>query len=238
MTVHAHSHIGIDRRNGSLDRRRPCDFPTTTLRIVPKNEIDDEQHVTCIGEFGDVDGLVVALLQHDPYTRMHVLHVNRLAAAWLEVLGWDSHTARTFLQAALLHDAGKIVVREEIILAPRSLTPEEYAEVKRHVEFGVRLLTPYPRLRRVRNVVAQHHEWFDGTGYPHGLAGDALDTVSRALSVLDAFSAMTIDRPYHRGISDEQALMELERCAGTQFDPQFVESFTAFRRSALGRGVA
>jgi HD-GYP domain-containing protein (c-di-GMP phosphodiesterase class II) len=238
VTIPAQLHSGSERRFGPLDRRRGDEYETTTFRIIAKSDHEQEVQVECIGDFTEVDGLVIALLQHDVFTRMHVLHVNRLAAAWSQVLGFDSYTTRTFLQGALLHDAGKIVIRDDLLMAARSLRPEEYVEVKRHVEFGTRLLAPYARLRRVRTLVEQHHEWYDGSGYPNGLAGDEIDEAARALSVIDAYSAMTVDRPYHRGVTDSDALEELERFAGTQFDPVFVHSFLKFRRSAIGRGIA
>ncbi|TAM73291.1 HD domain-containing protein [bacterium] len=219
-------HLGIERRMPrGVDRRVVRTYPTTTLRIAPKADDETPLEITCLGDVADLDGLVITVLQHDAFTRMHLVHVNRLAAGWLPHLGFTSEEERVFIQAALLHDAGKIIVDERLILAERELTPEEHEVVRKHVEYGVRLLLPYPRLQRTREIVAQHHEWFDGNGYPAGLSGESINPLARALSVADAFSAMTLDRSYHRGVSREDALVELTRCAGTQFDPVYVKSF-------------
>ena len=184
------------------------------------------------GSFGTVDPLVECVLLHDPYTRMHLLHVNHLAQRWAPQLGLDRTRHETFVRAALLHDIGKMLVPQAILLKPAKLEPGEYAAIQRHAEYGRALLCGYDGFGDVARVIGQHHERWDGGGYPHGVRGPRIDRLARAISVIDAFSAMTLDRPYHRGVAPPDALEELERCSGTQFEPQMVRSFVELTRAA------
>jgi HD-GYP domain-containing protein (c-di-GMP phosphodiesterase class II) len=102
--------------------------------------------------------------------------------------------------------------------------------MQRHAEYGRTILSSYAEFADVAKIVGQHHERWDGRGYPSGIPGPTVHPLARAVSVIDAFSAMTLDRPYHRAISETDALRELERCSGTQFEPAMVESFCAMRR--------
>jgi HD-GYP domain-containing protein (c-di-GMP phosphodiesterase class II) len=119
-------------------------------------------------------------------------------------------------------------------MRPGRLTSEEYEDVKRHAAHGWQILKGYGAYEEVAEIVGQHHERWDGTGYPSGLAGSAIHPLARAVAVLDAFSAMTLDRPYHRGITEDAALAELARCSGSQFDPHYVERFVRWRESGVG----
>jgi len=184
------------------------------------------------GSFGDVEPLVEAALVRDPYTRLHLLHVNHIAQAWAPRLQLEGEALETFVRAALLHDIGKLLIPDAILLKPAKLEPHEYRTMQRHAEYGCTLLAGYAGFADVARVVGEHHERWDGLGYPNGLAGTAVDPMARAVSVIDAFSAMTLDRPYHRAIAEADALRELERCSDTQFDPAMVRSFCAMRREA------
>ncbi len=184
------------------------------------------------GDFGPVEPLVECVLVRDPYTRIHLVHVNHLAERWANRLGLDDITHETFVQAALLHDLGKVLIPEAILLKPARLDAGEYAIMQRHADYGRALIADYDGFADVARIVGQHHERWDGAGYPLGLAGEEIDPLARAVSVIDAYSAMTLDRPYHRAINEEAALRELERCAGTQFDAALVVSFVAMLREA------
>jgi len=107
--------------------------------------------------------------------------------------------------------------------------------MQEHATFGRTILLPYASFAEVAEIVGQHHERWDGAGYPNGLRGEQIRPLARAIAVLDAFSAMVVDRPYHRGIPEADALAEIERCSGTQFDPEYVERFLAWRRGAAAR---
>ena len=182
------------------------------------------------GDFGSVEPLVETALLRDPYTRMHLLHVNRVAHAWAPRLGIAGAEHETFVRAALLHDIGKLLVPDAIVLKPAKLEPEEYRTMQLHAQYGRTILSGHAELADVARIVGQHHERWDGRGYPNGLPGTMVEPMARAVSVIDAFSAMTLDRPYHRAIGEEDALRELEHCAGTQFDPAMVASFCALLR--------
>jgi putative nucleotidyltransferase with HDIG domain len=182
------------------------------------------------GDFGSAEPLVETALLRDPYTRMHLLHVNHVAHAWAPRLGIAGAAHETFVRAALLHDIGKLLVPEAIVLKPAKLEPEEYRTMQFHAEYGRTILAGHAGFEDVARIVGQHHERWDGRGYPNGIAGTRVDPMARAVSVIDAFSAMTLDRPYHRAIGEHEALRELEHCAGTQFDPAMVASFCALRR--------
>lgn len=127
--------------------------------------------------------------------------------------------------AADLHDIGKIGISEEILLKPESLTAEEYEVMKTHCEKGYRIIKASSELKNVSESVLYHHERWDGTGYPMGLKEEAIPLLSRIISVCDAYDVMINDRVYNNAISKEEAIAELERCSGTQFDPNVVRAF-------------
>jgi HD-GYP domain-containing protein (c-di-GMP phosphodiesterase class II) len=125
----------------------------------------------------------------------------------------------------LLHDIGKIGIPDAILLKPGKLTDEEWQTMRTHPEIGKRLIENVPFLRGAIPVVYCHHEKFDGSGYPRGLAGEDIPIAARIFCVVDAFDAMTFDRPYSKAISFEAAKAEIKRCTGSHFDPAVVESF-------------
>ncbi|MCG0279076.1 MAG: diguanylate cyclase [Thermanaeromonas sp.] len=124
-----------------------------------------------------------------------------------------------------VHDIGKLAVPASILLKPGPLTEEEWEEVRRHPEVGYRIALSSGELARVAPYILQHHERWDGRGYPQGLQGDQIHILSRILAIADAYDAMTLERPYRRPLTHEEALEEIKRCAGKQFDPHFVEIF-------------
>jgi HD-GYP domain-containing protein (c-di-GMP phosphodiesterase class II) len=143
--------------------------------------------------------------------------------------------------AARLHDVGKLAIPDDILRKPGPLDEDEYEFVKQHTVMGERILGASPGWGRVAKIVRATHECWDGTGYPDGLAGADIPLAARIISVCDAFSAMTSHRPYRLPISSEAALDELRGRAGTQFDPEVVETFCALKQRAAiepRRGVA
>jgi HD-GYP domain-containing protein (c-di-GMP phosphodiesterase class II) len=164
--------------------------------------------------------------RRDPYTSEHSQRVAHLVEQILQQFpDLPSEEVETILSAARIHDLGKIGTTDLVLSKPGRLTDEEFAAIKRHPIEGselLRRLTPY---RRVVEIVRHHHERWDGTGYPDGLAGEQIPFGSRVIAVADTYDAMTSDRPYRRALSSEQALAEIRRCAGTQFDPVVVAAF-------------
>jgi HD-GYP domain-containing protein (c-di-GMP phosphodiesterase class II) len=161
----------------------------------------------------------------DAYTGSHSRDVVSLSVAVAEELGLDARGRRDTEFVALLHDVGKIRIPNEIINKPGPLTPEERAVIETHTVIGEELLVRVGGvLGNVGHLVRSCHERWDGDGYPDGLAGEAIPLVARIICACDAYSAMTTDRPYRQGRPPEEALAELRRCAGTQFDPAVADA--------------
>ena len=130
-------------------------------------------------------------------------------------------------RGAILHDVGKIGVSDAILRKPGKLDAAEWEEMKRHPEMGYHMLKHIRFLAPALDIVHCHQERFDGSGYPRGLRGDAIPLGARIFAAVDTFDAMTSDRPYRPGMPVDDALAELRRCAGTQFDPQVVDALCA-----------
>ena len=161
----------------------------------------------------------------DAYTGSHSRDVVSLVIDVADRLGLDASERRDAEFAALLHDIGKIKVPGEIINKPGKLTDEEWEIMKTHTVEGERLLSQVGGiLGNVGRIVRSCHEDWDGTGYPDRLVGEEIPLVARIVCCCDAYSAITTDRPYRAGRSAEEALEELRRCAGTQFDPDVVDA--------------
>jgi putative nucleotidyltransferase with HDIG domain len=167
-----------------------------------------------------------AIEAKDKYTRGHTLRVTKLALATARELGWSNEQIETLEIGALLHDIGKIGIPDAILHKPTELTEDEYSEMTRHPVLGAQMLENVAALRPMLPYVLYHQERFDGKGYPFGLQGNAIPLEGRILAVVDTFDAMTSNRPYRQGLSMEQALEEIERNRGTQFDPDVVDALT------------
>ena len=186
--------------------------------------------------FGILEGLVAAVDAKDRYTREHSLDVTRYALLLADVLDLPDDDRRTLAIAGPLHDVGKIAVPDRVLRKPGALTDEEYAAIKAHVTYGVAIVRGLLDDPCVIDTIAQHHERYDGRGYPHGLHGTATPLLGRIMQIADAVSAMTLDRPYRRGLSPERVVAELRRGAGAQFDLALVEPFIA--AFCASRGVS
>jgi diguanylate cyclase (GGDEF)-like protein len=178
-----------------------------------------------VGDFSAVSELLAALLARDPSTRDHLEHVNRLAYDFAEALDLNDDDRNALLLASVLHDVGKIAIPDSVLRKPGKLSKLEYELVQRHPLIGASLIEHIPGYGHAAEVVLHHHESFDGSGYPGRFAGEDIPLLARVVTLIDAYSAMIIDRPYHKGLTSANAIAELRRCAGTQFDPQLVERF-------------
>jgi len=176
--------------------------------------------------------------ERDPYTHGHSQRVARLAVGIGEKLGLPESELEVLEFAGILHDIGKIGIRDEILLKPGRLTPEEYEIIKTHPERGYNILKHIRRLSPVVQAVYTHHEWYDGRGYPRGLKGDEIPLAGAILAVADAFDTMITDRPYQPRRSPLEALHELRARAGTQFHPKVVEALEQIDLSQLCQAIA
>jgi diguanylate cyclase (GGDEF)-like protein/PAS domain S-box-containing protein len=183
---------------------------------------------------GDLDLSAIAAVGaaseiKDRYVRGHQERTSLWAVAVADVMGLPPERVRDIRIASLLHDIGKVSVSEAILNKPGKLTKEEYAKIKQHAALGASVIVSEAEaLQQLAAIVRHHHERFDGTGYPDGLAGEDIPLEARILSVVDVFDAMTHERSYRKALSRGAAIAELERAAGTQFDPAVVEAFLAF----------
>jgi HD-GYP domain-containing protein (c-di-GMP phosphodiesterase class II) len=166
-----------------------------------------------------LETLTRALDARDPDASAHASRVAILAEALARRLGWRDASLEPLRLGGALHDLGKLTVPRRLLLKRSALTAAELARVREHPSTGARLLAPIAPARPVLPYVLFHHERWDGGGYPTGRPGAEIPLGARVLAVVDAFDAMTSDRPYRRALSVEAALEEIDRCAGAQFDP-------------------
>ena len=189
-------------------------------------QLADKNQELRIGYVQTIRALAEAVDAKDAYTRGHSERVGVYASKLGRELGLPRELIERIYISGLLHDVGKIGVRDAIITKPDRLTPDEYEEIKRHPEIGARILQPVAFLADVVPCVRHHHEWYDGSdrGYPSRLVGDQIPLPSRIILVSDTVEAMTSDRPYRKGLGLETVLGELHRFSGTQFDPNCVDA--------------
>jgi HD-GYP domain-containing protein (c-di-GMP phosphodiesterase class II) len=155
-------------------------------------------------------------------------HAERMAALTKRLgmeLSLDEPDLVSLELTATLHDIGKIGIPSNILSKPGTLTDEEWAEVKKHPEIGYRIALTIPELQGIADYILCHHERWDGKGYPQGISGDKIPLISRIVSIIDSFDAMTEDRPYRKALSKEAAIEEILKNSGTQFDPTIAKVF-------------
>ncbi len=226
--------IGKNKLFGVLNvsKRAGPPFTTSDLQIVL---ILSSQAVTAMENaqlyedqresyFRTVQALVAAVEAKDPYTRWHSTNVAKYAVAIARDMGMSPSQLEEIHIASILHDVGKIGISELIIGKPERLSREEFDIMKDHPAHGIRILEPIGFSSAITSAIFQHHERYDGKGYPQGLAGEQIALAARILNVADTLDAMVSERPYRGTISIEKVLQELEREAGKQFDPRVAES--------------
>ncbi|MEK6644803.1 MAG: HD-GYP domain-containing protein [Planctomycetota bacterium] len=210
-----HSNTSSDRAalSPSLSGLRAEDLRSATHHLTLSHRHLQQAHADAI------IGLLAALEARDAYTHRHSIHVSIFADAIARRCKLPMPLIRTIHVAALLHDVGKIGIPDAILLKPGRLTPDEFESMKRHSEIGAAMLRPMTFLSKETLLVLHHHEWFDGTGYPHRLADDAIPLGSRILQVADSIDAMISPRNYKPGYSVAHVIDELRKGSGRQFDP-------------------
>lgn len=172
-----------------------------------------------------IEAFVTALEDKDRYTAGHSERVADFARVTAEEMGLPPADVELIHQAGRLHDIGKLTLRSEELNKPGPLTDEEYERFKAHPRYGEELLGPIPTFRDVIPAVGGHHERWDGKGYPRGIAGLEIPLMARIMAVADTYDAMTSHRAYRSALPHAKAVAELERCRGTQFDPDIVDAF-------------
>lgn len=182
----------------------------------------------------DVEFFVGLMEAREPNTRGHCLRVAGLSRHLVHTIGEDRQTVESVERTAMVHDVGKMGIPEAILSKPAALTFDEFETVKRHPVVGAQMLHALAPGEACIASVLSHHERWDGRGYPHGLRGDEIPLAARVIAIADAYDAMVSDRPYRSPSTHEEALAEIRRCAGTQFDPGLAR---AFCRAAREPGI-
>lgn len=174
---------------------------------------------------GIIASLAAAIEARDPYTVGHSARVTKYAIAIAEAMGLSVEEVEEIRLAGLLHDLGKIGIPDQVLNKPGPLSEDEFMLIKTHPALSMRIIEPLPHLGNIMPIIYNHHERFNGSGYVEGKVGNDIPLGARIIAVADAFEAMTSDRPYRPALSKEEALSELRRGAGTQFDPGVVDVF-------------
>jgi putative nucleotidyltransferase with HDIG domain len=209
--------------NRSLKRER---------RTVQRREEEMRQKYESI-----ISTMISALDLRDSLNATESRRLAHIASVVAWQMGLRKEQLRLVEKAVLLHDIGKVTIPESIASKASTLDEREWTEMKKHPELGYRLLTSIGPLREIANIVHAHHERYDGAGYPRGLSGNEIPAGARIYTVIDAYCAMTAERPYRRAMPHKQALEELIRNSGSQFDPQVVQAFLqAEKRGLIGPG--
>ena len=186
-----------------------------TRKLIDKNS----------GHTSLLDSFAQTLYESDQGTEAHVRRTQALGSALGKRLGFSDKQLSQFSLLCVLHDIGKLGIPLEILNKPAKLTPEEWEIMKTHPIKGYRIAKASPELSDIAKHILHHHERWDGKGYPSGLEGENIPLLARVVCIVDAYDAMVSTRPYHEGMPPSQAVAEIKRCAGTQFDPKMAEEF-------------
>ncbi|MGB9694997.1 MAG: HD domain-containing phosphohydrolase, partial [Caldisericaceae bacterium] len=218
---------------GKLDTEEEKVLIEITKDIIPLVENRELLREMQQGYVETLVSLSQAIESKDPYTSEHSEGVTVYSYLIARKLNLPFKKMRTLLYAAILHDVGKIGIPDAILQKPGKLTDEEYNIVKMHPELGERIVGTVSFLKESSQVLLHHHERYDGKGYPSQLSGEEIPFLSRILSVADAFDAMTTARPYRKAFSFDEAVKELLKQKGLQFDPKIVDAFLSIPREEI-----
>jgi len=194
-----------------------------------QNEVDESDK----SMIASIKTLIAVINAKDKYTYLHVEKVVYYCNLLADQQGMSEKDKKNFVYAAYLHDIGKINIPEEILMKVEKLTPEEWNILKSHPQNAAEIIKNIESLKTAIPIILQHHEKFDGTGYPNKLKGEEIHPLARLLTVVDSFDAMTSVRPYQPKKTYAQAIEELKRCSGTQFDPEAVDFFIRSIKSVI-----
>jgi putative two-component system response regulator len=213
----------LARRQQRLEKERFDSLIQEEVRLRT-SELEQEKESLRLLSVSVVETLIIAMEAKDVYLRGHSQRVADLAAEIAIELGQDEETVERIRLAGRLHDVGKIGIREEILNKPASLTESEFEHVKQHVRIGMEILSPLQQLEHVLGFIHDHHEHWDGSGYPRGIANDEISLGGRILAGADAFDALTSQRAYRDPMRADDSLAYLGTVAGYLLDPQVVRA--------------
>lgn len=214
-------------------QENPLEYVASELeqrnQAVEKGLADLRQtHKEMQGHFLEVTKtLIMALETKDEYTAGHMERVSRYSTRLAEMLDLSKEAQEAIREAALLHDIGKIGLPDQVLHKVGPLTKEEIGIIKQHLAIGAKILEPMKFFRPITTLIYHHHERYDGKGYPHGLTGEFIPNGAQVIAIADAFDAMTTNRGYNKPFSVQEALTELKKGAGSQFNPIYVEKFSS-----------
>ena len=208
----------------ALDKRRLI-LQNKDYQLHLEEKVEQQTDKIRSSFLNSITSLAYALEAKDKYTSGHSQRVAEMAVATAREMGMPQDKVEKIRLAGLVHDIGKIGVRESVLNKAGKLTDDEYHEIISHCEIGERILSPILEDEEMLKMVRHHHERYDGMGYPDGLSGKRIPEAARVLAVADAYDAMTSDRPYRAAMSSEMANAELEEGKGKQFDPVVVDAF-------------
>ena len=219
------AHIRVKSQNAVLEakvRERTWELSETCV-LLGASQIETLERLAIAGEYRDDD------------TGHHTRRVGDIAARLATALGLPPDRAELFRRAAPLHDLGKIGIPDSILLKPGKLTPEEFEVLKGHTAIGAAILSgsQSPLLQLAEEIALSHHERWDGTGYPYGLAGESIPLAGRIVTICDVFDALTHERPYKEAWPIEEAIKEIQRQHGKQFDPAIADAFLSLHECSM-----
>jgi putative nucleotidyltransferase with HDIG domain len=191
---------------------------------------EDDMYRNKLAESSSVRSKTINLIMNTLYEKndremLHSKRVGELCETIAKALDFDSNMVSQLRLAGLMHDIGKIGIEEVILNNPIKLKKYEWSEIKRHPEIGYRILSCVNEFSEIADYVLQHHERWDGEGYPQGLKGKQISLQARIITLADSYDAITSDRTYRKALSQKDAVDEVRRCAGTQFDPKIAKVF-------------
>lgn len=226
-----HGPFGLSISLGTATKKRPSQETSYILQLAESRAYQNKFKNSINIRNAHVTALLRSLGEKTYETETHARRIKIRALQLGSALGLSSSELNNLALAALLHDIGKVSIPTEILVKKRPLTAEEKEQIKQHPEIGYRIVMASYGLPKVAEAVLAHHEWWDGTGYPLGLKGEDIPLKARIIAIVDAYDALTQERPYRKPRGHQQALAEIEAAAGTQFDPKLVDIYLQLMRA-------
>jgi diguanylate cyclase (GGDEF)-like protein len=233
--------IGVSTYNNEMDHCKDlienADMALYRAKFLRRNKVEvyssifeqvkeiNNINTNLLEDIKPLKTLITVINSRDTYTYKHVERVFNYCSIIADHLKLSSEDKRLLMYAAYLHDLGKINVSKEILISSSKLTQEQWEELKKHPQDSADIIKQIKGFENVVPIVLEHHEKFDGTGYPNGLKGEKISYLARILTVVDSFDAMTNQRPYQKTKTFDEAFEEIERCKGTHFDPKIADKF-------------